>query len=152
MIFERDYMIYKNYFLCLILIYCIGIGLRLYWANNKENMHQDEVATFSISECDGAYYSPDVKVPPKVTATGKDIKRFFFIHDNRIKGTLHDLRYMWHNVYDYNHKFLLLTDSNFLHRFKYDRCKIHKHTWHIAQLIFLHVEFYCITAYITTLL
>lgn len=103
MIFERDYMIYKNYFLCLILIYCIGIGLRLYWANNKENMHQDEVATFSISECDGAYYSPDVKVPPKVTATGKDIKRFFFIHDNRIKGTLHDLRYMWHNVYDYNH-------------------------------------------------
>ena len=91
---------YKFY---LILIFSFGIVLRLYWAEHKEGMHMDEVATFSVSECDGAYYSPDVYVPQEFVATGKEIKKFYFIHDTRIKGTLHDLRYMWHNVYDYNH-------------------------------------------------
>ncbi len=91
---------YKFY---LILIFSFGIVLRLYWAEHKEGMHMDEVATFSVSECDGAFYSPDVYVPQEFVATGKEIKKFYFIHDTRIKGTLHDLRYMWHNVYDYNH-------------------------------------------------
>ncbi|MCI6860925.1 MAG: hypothetical protein MR860_02880, partial [Prevotella sp.] len=89
---------YKFY---LILIFSFGIVLRLYWAEHKEGMHMDEVATFSVSECDGALYSPDVYVPQEFVATGKEIKKFYFIHDTRIKGTLHDLRYMWHNVYDY---------------------------------------------------
>lgn len=86
-----------------IFIIVIGLIVRMYWANQKEGMHIDEVASFSIAECDGAYYSPDVKIDDKMRATGMELRSLYFIHDPRVKGVLHDLRYMWHNVYDYNH-------------------------------------------------
>lgn len=80
-----------------------SLAIRFYWATQKEGMHIDEVASFSIAECDGAYYSPDVQIPTNMDITGKELKSLFFFHDTRVKGVLHDLRYMWYNVYDYNH-------------------------------------------------
>ncbi len=80
-----------------------SLAIRFYGATQKEGMHIDEVASFSIAECDGAYYSPDVQIPTNMDITGKELKSLFFFHDTRVKGVLHDLRYMWHNVYDYNH-------------------------------------------------
>lgn len=65
----------------------------MYWANQKEGMHVDEVASFSIAECDGAYYSPDVKIDDKMRATGKELRSLYFIHDPRVKGVLQDIRY-----------------------------------------------------------
>lgn len=82
-----------------IFIIAIGLIVRMYWANQKEGMHVDEVASFSIAECDGAYYSPDVKIDDKMRATGMELRSLYFIHDPRVKGVLHDLRYMWHNVF-----------------------------------------------------
>ena len=80
-----------------------SLAIRFYWATQKEGMHIDEVASFGIAECDGAYYSPDVQIPTNMDVTGKELKSLFFFHDARVKGVLHDLRYMWYNVYDYNH-------------------------------------------------
>ena len=86
-----------------ITILVLSLAIRFYWATQKEGMHNDEVASFSISECDGGFYSPDVQIPTNMDITGKELKSLFFFHDTRVKGVLHDLRYMWYNVYDYNH-------------------------------------------------
>ena len=48
-----------------------SLAIRFYWATQKEGMHIDEVASFSIAECDGAYYSPDVQIPTNMDITGK---------------------------------------------------------------------------------
>lgn len=91
------------YVAAVLAILVLSVMTRLYWASQKEGMHIDEVASFSVSECDGGYYSPDVQIPTNMDISGKDLKSLFFIHDASADGVVRDLRSMWHNVYDYNH-------------------------------------------------
>jgi hypothetical protein len=93
----------KFHWVVVLLVLLSSIAIRCYWAVQKEGMHIDEVATFSISECDGAFYSPDVFFEENVKLTGKELKNMYFIHDTRLKGTLHDVRYMWYNIWVRDH-------------------------------------------------
>ena len=82
--------------LLFIVILALGIGIRWYWAEQKEGMNLDEVASFSLAESDdGAYaqplYSPGEK---SRVMTGRDLKSYYFIHDASWTGMLDDLRTM----------------------------------------------------------
>lgn len=99
----KCYLGNKIKFLFFSLILISGLCLRLSWAGLKDGMHCDEVASFSISECEGAYFHPFVFVNPNTEMSGREIKELYFIHDSSLKGALRDVRSMWHNVYDYNH-------------------------------------------------
>lgn len=61
-----------------ITILVLSLAIRFYWATQKEGMHNDEVASFSISECDGGFYSPDVQIPTTWTLREKNLKVFSF--------------------------------------------------------------------------
>ena len=100
---ELSRIIKKNSIALIILILFLGLGLRVYWACQKEGLHCDDVASFAIAECDGAFPNPNVYVDPHMISSGQEIKRFHYIHDPSLKGALHDIKYMWHRTYDDNH-------------------------------------------------
>lgn len=93
------------YYISLIIILISGIGIRWYWATLKEGMHVDEVASFSLAESlDGSYnrslYEEDAQ---SRQMTGRELKQFFFIHDNSIDGIVSDLRSMHHRMFVHDH-------------------------------------------------
>ena len=92
--FKRNRILF---FTILILSLCI----RWYWAEQKEGMHVDEVATFSVSDTNGAYPGSYEKIGGR--HTGMELKQYFFIHDASLNDVFHDIKNMWHDVHDYNH-------------------------------------------------
>ena len=91
--------------LLFIVILALGIGIRWYWAEQKEGMHQDEVASFSLAESDDGAYAQPLYSPGERSRvmTGRDLKSYYFIHDASLTGVLDDLRTMHGRMYVHDH-------------------------------------------------
>ena len=86
--------------LLFIVILALGIGIRWYWAEQKEGMHMDEISSFCLADgADGAYvasiYAPEEQ---SRMMSGLELKKFFFLHGESWSDVQADLCSMHHKM------------------------------------------------------
>gem|GEM_PF-3096852 len=95
-----------------IVILALGIGIRWYWAEQKEGMYLDEVASFSLAESYMGSYPKGLfnEYGPRFQMSGEDLKRICYIHNEHLED-------VWHNLCTMHHKLNVHDHTNFYYSF-----------------------------------
>lgn len=97
--FLKNKNIKKKYLinLCILLILIFSISVRIYWANQKELLHEDEY--FSISFINSQKW-PSIDLNSINNTSGKDILKSIMMPDASISGCINDIKELYKNTND----------------------------------------------------
>ena len=97
--FLKNKNIKKKYLinLCILLILIFSISVRIYWANQKELLHEDEY--FSISFINSQKW-PSINLNSINNTSGKDILKSIMMPDASISGCINDIKELYKNTND----------------------------------------------------
>ena len=89
----KKYLIY----FCIFSIFIFSISVRIYWANQKELLHEDEY--FSISFINSQKW-PSINLNSINNTSGKDILKSIMMPDASISGCINDIKELYKNTND----------------------------------------------------
>ncbi|WP_278846895.1 hypothetical protein [Brachyspira pilosicoli] len=89
----KKYLIY----FCIFSIFIFSISVRIYWANQKELLHEDEY--FSISFINSQKW-PSIDLNSINNTSGKDILKSIMMPDASISGCINDIKELYKNTND----------------------------------------------------
>jgi hypothetical protein len=91
----------KTYYIALIVLYLLALGVRIYWISQKDGLMIDEALSVSIVYDNEYMYSK--QFPFNEEFSGKQLKEMSLCDKVGLKNTVKDIGHLWLNAKDNRH-------------------------------------------------
>ncbi len=93
---------FTRYRFCLVAVFLIAMGLRVYWLTQKAGFHGDELTSICIAY-NGVDNQGDLAFEAHHVYTGNELNRFFVDQEGGIEGLRNDIVALWNDNHDVPH-------------------------------------------------